>query len=57
LGSFFSDPEDVGSLRLVTIGNFSKGAGLIRLDISLWGAKNLTKGLGILRPKVLEPKH
>ena len=28
LGSYFSDPEDVGSLSLVTIWNFSKGTGL-----------------------------
>jgi hypothetical protein len=57
LGSFFLDPEDVGSLSLVTIWNFSKVTGLTWLGIRLWGTKGLSKGLGASGPKVLEPKH
>jgi hypothetical protein len=57
LGSCFSDPEEIGSLSLVTMWNFSKGTGLTWLDIRLWSTKGLSKGLGALGPKVLEPKR
>jgi hypothetical protein len=41
LGSFFLDPEDIKSLTLGAIWNFSKGTGLPWTVIILWGTKGL----------------
>jgi hypothetical protein len=41
LSSFFLDPEDIKSLSLGAIWNFSDRTGLPRTDIRLWGAKGL----------------
>jgi len=40
MGSFFLDPEDIESLSLGAIWNFSKGTGLSWTDIRLWGIKD-----------------
>ena len=39
LGSFFLDPEDIKSLSLGVIWDFSKGTGLSWTVIRLWGTK------------------
>ena len=39
LGFFLLDPEDIKSLSLGAIWNFSKGTGLQWTDIRLWGTK------------------
>jgi len=41
LGSFFLDPEDIKSSSLGTIWNFSRGTGLTRIVIRLWGTTGL----------------
>jgi hypothetical protein len=41
LGFFFLDPEDIKSLILGAIWNFSYGTGLPWTDIRLWGTKGL----------------
>jgi hypothetical protein len=41
LGSFFLDPEDITSLSMGAIWNFSKGTGLPWTGIRLWGTKGL----------------
>ena len=48
LGSFFLDPEDIKSLSLGAIWNFSKGTGLSWTGIRLWGSKGL-----YLRPRCI----
>ena len=40
LGSFFLDPEDIKSLSVGAIWNFSKGTGLPWTDSRLWGTKS-----------------
>jgi len=57
LVSFFLDLEDVNSVSLGAIWNFSKGTGLPWLDIRLWGTKGPPKGLGASGPKGLEPNY
>ena len=57
LVSFFLDQEDINSVSLAAICNFSKGAGLPWLDIRLWGTKGQSKGLGASGPKGLEPNY
>jgi hypothetical protein len=44
LGSFFLDPEDVQSLSLGAVWDFSKGTGLLGLG-AVW---NFSKGTGLL---------
>jgi hypothetical protein len=57
LGSFFLYTDDVKSLSLGVIWNFSKGTRLPWLDIRPWGTKNPSKGLGASGQKGLEPNH
>ena len=56
-GSFFLDPEDVKSLNLGAIWNFSKGTMLPWLNIRPWGTKSSYKGLSELGQNELEPNH
>jgi len=57
LGSFLLDPEDVKSLSLGAIWNFSKGTRLPWLDIRPWGKNSPYKGLGTFIQNELEPNH
>jgi len=41
MGSSFLDPENIKSLSLRAIWNFSKGTGLSWTDIRLWGIKDV----------------
>jgi len=50
LGSFFLDPEDIKSLSLEDIWNFSKGTGLPWIVIRLRRTKNPYYGLGASGP-------
>ena len=51
----FLDPEDVRSLSLGTIWNFSRGLSLPLLGIRVWGTKDLSKDTGALGRKELKP--
>jgi len=51
------DPEDVRSLSLGAIWNFSKGTGFLCLGIKLWDTLVPSEGLGASRPKGLEPNY
>jgi hypothetical protein len=57
LSSLFLEPEDVRSLSLGSIWNFTKGTGLPWPGIGLWGTKGPSKGLGASGPKGLKPNY
>jgi len=52
----FSWTQRMFRVSLGAIWSFSKGTGLTRLDIRLWGTKGPSKGLGASGPKELQPK-
>jgi len=55
LGSFFLEPEDIKSISLGDIWNFSKVRGLLWIDVGHKGPVNY--GLGALGPWGLQPNH
>ena len=54
LGSFFLEPEDIRSLGLGAIWNFSKAT---ESHDSIWDTKGLLKGLGASGLRGPEPKY
>jgi hypothetical protein len=57
LGSFFLDPEEVRSLSLRAMWNFSKETELPWLGHQIMGHKGLSNGLGAPGPKGLKLNH
>jgi hypothetical protein len=57
LGPFCLDPEDIKSLSLRTIWNFSKGTRIPWIGIILWGTNGPSKGRGASGLKGLEPSY
>ena len=57
MGSFFLDSDDVRSLSLRAVQNFSKVRGLPLLGIRVWGTTGLSKGPGAMGMKGLEMNH
>ena len=56
-GLHFLDPEDVRSLSLGAVWNFSKGPVLPWIGIRVWGTNGLSKCLGALGPKGFKPNY